>query len=97
MGKAARSGRPGCCLRREQTGRTSGEVECEDAEGGQVKEGNVAKAPVLGVDPMGFLDGPDAVRRVQRYFFPQGKFSGRRFEFLGGGGARSEAAGEFTA
>lgn len=55
----------------------------------------MARKSMLGVDPMGFL-GQDAVGKVQRYFDPNRKFTGRRFEFLGGGGDRPEVAHEFT-
>jgi Family of unknown function (DUF6308) len=47
--------------------------------------------------PAPYLEGQQAIRSVQRYFNPNGAFSGRRFEFLGGGGHRADVANAFTA
>jgi hypothetical protein len=46
---------------------------------------------------MPYLIEPDAVELIQEYYRPNGRFSGRRFEFLGGGGDRAEVANVFTA
>ena len=43
------------------------------------------------------LQGQRAVKNVQRYYNPKGKFSGRFFEFLGGGGDHAGVANTFTA
>lgn len=48
-------------------------------------------------DPWPDLELELAVRRIKKYFDPQGKFAGRRFEFLGGGGDKTGAANVFTA
>jgi uncharacterized protein DUF6308 len=68
---------------------------CEDGGG---EEGRVAKVQQLGVNPMRFLDDLDAAaQRVEDYYSPHGQFSGRKFEFLAGGGSRPEVADQFTA
>jgi hypothetical protein len=43
------------------------------------------------------LQGARPVQLVQKYFNPEGRFSGRRFEFLGGGGSRPGEAERITA
>jgi hypothetical protein len=51
----------------------------------------------LQFSPIPDLEGSRAVQRVQRYYRHGGDFSGRCFEFLGGGGDRTEVADQFTA
>jgi hypothetical protein len=51
----------------------------------------------LQYSPIEDLEGREAVKRVQKYFKPNGRFSGRLFEFLGGGGDSPEVAHRFTA
>jgi len=47
----------------------------------------------LEIDPMPYLEVSIATERVHRYF---DEYSGRRFEFLGGGGGRTEVANRFV-
>jgi hypothetical protein len=47
--------------------------------------------------PMPYLEGPEVVDRIQTYYDPNGRYSGRRFEFLDGGGDQVEVAHVFTA
>jgi hypothetical protein len=47
--------------------------------------------------PIEDLEGRGPVKQVQKYFKPNGQFSGRQFEFLGGGGDSAEVAHRFTA
>jgi hypothetical protein len=46
----------------------------------------------LQYSPIADLRDREAVRQVQKYFEPNGPFSGRLFEFLGGRGDSTESA-----
>jgi hypothetical protein len=51
----------------------------------------------LQYSPIEDLEGREAVKQVQKYFKPGGRFSGRQFEFIGGRGDAPEVAHRFTA